>query len=242
MKVSVTLMFFIAVTLTVSCKKAGLFQEAGITTKAILPVDSFDEIILNDKINLILTYDSVEKVTIEAGKNLIRNINLTVSGKKLNIHDNNAYKWSRNLDYTINVYVSSNTLTKVSYYGAGNVSTTNTWATNEFTFDSWTGVGSVNLQLDCETAQLFIRMANADLTVHGKSGYTRIYCADQGSMDLKDFESQDIQMDYRSIRNSSVYATRLLNASVLYKGNVFYRGTPEVKSVYTNSGRLIPLP
>lgn len=236
------MILIVVMVIPVSCKKAGLFREAGAATKMPLTLKTFDEIVLNDKINLILTYDSTEAVVVEAGKNLIDDINLTVTGNKLNIHDNNAYKWSRNLDYVINVYVSSRTLKKISYYGAGNVRMTNTWKNEEFVFDSWTGVGSADLNLDCAIAEFIIRMANADITVQGKSGFTKIYCADQGSMDLRNFDSQDIHIDYRSLRNSFVYATRFLDAIILYKGNVYYRGSPEIKSVYNSTGRLLPSP
>jgi hypothetical protein len=224
------------------CKKSGLFQGAGTMSKVKMTVSDFNEIVLNDKVNLILTYDTDEQVILEAGDNLIEDISLSVRDNKLIINDNNKFKWSRDLDYVINVYVSSSHVNRLSYYGAGNVSSTNTWKANKFTIDSWTGIGTIDLSLEAENTELIVRMANADIRLKGKSRFTSIYCADYGTVDLKDFESEEISMDYRSIRNSTIYVTKLLTAKILYKGDVFYRGSPVIESTLNSSGKLVVLP
>ncbi|RYY18833.1 MAG: DUF2807 domain-containing protein [Chitinophagaceae bacterium] len=229
-------------TLVPACKKSGLFQGAGTTNKLKVEVSNFNEIVLNDKINLILTYDSTELVTIEAGANLLNGIILNVRDNKLIINDNNKYKWSRNLDYTINVYVSRTNLDRITYYGAGNIRTTNTWKADSFTIDSWTGIGTIAMDLECNYAGLIIRMANADIRLKGKSKQTSIYCADYGTLALQEFESGIVTMNYRSIRSSTIYVTKQLDAEILYKGDVYYRGTPVVKSILNSTGKLIFLP
>jgi hypothetical protein len=225
-----------------ACKKSGLFQGAGTIKKVKVSVSDFSEIVLNDKVNLVLTYDSIERVEIEAGEHLISDISVSVSDNKLIINDNNKFKWSRNLDYTINVYVSRTQLDRIIYYGAGNIKSTNTWKAPKFTIDSWTGIGSIGMSLESGYTELIIRMANADIKLKGKSKVTNIYCADYGTLDLKDFESEEINMDYRSIRSSSIYVTKLLNAEILYKGDVYYRGSPTIKSTFNSTGKLIVLP
>ena len=225
-----------------ACNKSGLFQGAGTIKKVKVDVSDFREIILNDKVNLILTYDSIEQVAVEAGENLIGDISLSVRDNKIIISDDNKFKWSRNLDYSINVYVSSTLLDRITYYGAGNITSTNTWKASKFTIDSWTGIGTINMSLESDYTELIIRMANADIKLMGKSKVTSIYCADYGTLDLKDFESEEISMDYRSVRSSTIYVTKLLNAEILYKGDVYYRGTPLIKSTFNSTGKLIVLP
>ena len=232
----------LVVLLLPACKKSGLFQGAGAIKKVKVQVSDFREILLNDKVNLILTYDSVEQVEIEAGEHLMDGIDVNVSDNKLIISDNNKFKWSRNLDYTINVYVSRTHLDRIIYYGAGNIKTTNTWKVSKFSIDSWKGIGTIEMSLESDYTELIIRMANADIKLKGKSKVTSIYCADYGTLDLKDFESETISMDYRSIRNSTIYVTKLLNAEILYKGDVYYRGTPTIKSTFNSTGKLIVLP
>lgn len=236
------LMIVITTLVLPGCKKSGLFEGAGNLSKVKVSVGSFNEIVLNDKVNLILTYDSVEQVSLEAGENLMEEIKLTVLDNKLIINDNNKLKWSRDLDYVINVYVRSSRLSRLSYYGAGDIRSTNTWKAEKFTIDSWTGIGTIDLSLESGNTELIVRMANANIRLKGKSRYTSIYCADYGTVDLEHFESEEIGMDYRSIRNSTIYVTKMLTAKILYKGDVFYRGTPAINATLNSSGKLIVLP
>lgn len=225
-----------------ACKKSGLFEGAGKIKKVKVDVSDFREIELNDKINLILTYDSVESISVEAGENLLSDIILAVRDNNLIINDNNKFKWSRDLDYSINVYISRTNLDRITYYGAGNILSTNTWKSERFSIDSWTGIGTIQMSLDAGYTELIIRTANADIKLSGKSKSTSIYCADYGTLDLKEFESEEINMNYRSIRSSTIYATKILNADILYKGDVYYRGTPVIKSAFSSTGKLLALP
>jgi hypothetical protein len=234
--------FILLIIFLPGCKKSGFFIKAGDIKTVILQMEDFEEIILNDKINLVLTYDTINQISLKAGENLIHDIETSVADKKLTIRDNNKYKWTRDLDYNISVHVSSDHLRKISYHGAGNITTTNVLKANEFIVDSWTGIGSFNLQLESGYTELIIRMANADFTLKGTSRFTRVYCADHGSVNLRDFKSNEMLIDYRSIRNSSIYVTSFLTANILYKGNIYYRGDPELKPFYNSSGKLIPDP
>jgi hypothetical protein len=225
-----------------SCRKAGLFEKAGPVKSEIRPLTTFNEIILNDKVNLILTYDTIKAVRVETGENLLTGIETLVKDNVLTISDKNEFKWSRKLDYVINVHVSTDMLKRITYYGAGNISSTNVYQANEFIVDSWTGTGSINLKLKARHTELIIRMANADITVHGESGFTGIYCADHGSMDLRNFPSEQMTMDHRSIRNSTIHVTRFLTSNILYKGNVYYLGSPQIEANHHSSGKLIHLP
>jgi Putative auto-transporter adhesin, head GIN domain len=223
------------------CKKSGFFMKEGDMTRTKVSLPDFNEIELHDRINLVLIQDSLnENVEIEAGKNILQHLEVLVTENKLTLRDKSRFRWTRDLDYTITVYITKRTFRQITYYGAGNITSLNTLKVPVFTIDSYTGTGSIKLQLDAPQAEFHIRMANADITVEGKAQYTRLYCADHGSVDLSNFSTNEMTMDYRSIRNSYVNVSNLLTANMLYKGNVYYLGRPEVKALYTNSGKLIP--
>lgn len=236
------LFIFCATILFQGCKKDGLFFTAGETRLVTVKLTSFSEVQLYDKVNLVLTYDSIESVSVEAGENLLTGVSANVTDGKLVIHDNNKMKWARDLDYSITVYVHSRSLNRLTYFGAGDVRTTNTWKGDELYVDSWTGIGTIDLDIECGYAELFIRMANANFRIRGSSPRTRMYCADYGSMDLSGFATELMNLDYRSIRNSTINVTRLLSAKLLYKGNVYYYGNPQLDVDNQSSGQLIHLP
>lgn len=223
------------------CKKSGFFMKEGDITRALISLPDFDEIELHDRINLVLIQDSInEGVVIEAGENIIPHLELTVTDKKLSIKDKTKFRWTRDLNYKVTAFVTKRNFRQVSYYGAGNISSGNVLNLPLFTFDSWTGTGSIRLNMEVVYSEFHIRMANADITVEGKGDFTRLYCADHGSVDLSNFSTNEMVMDYRSIRDSYINVKKLLSANMLYKGNVFYRGQPDINPVFTSSGRLIP--
>src|SRR5688500_5133837 len=78
----------VVVCLFSACKKSGLFEGAGTVKRISVNVADFNEIVLNDKVNLILTYDSIESVKLEAGENLLDDIGISVTDHKLTINDN----------------------------------------------------------------------------------------------------------------------------------------------------------
>lgn len=228
--------------LTNSCKKDGCAFSPGTNTRETRNLLGFDEIILYDKINLFLTYDSVQQVTVEAGKNLLSDVRADVENNVLTIKNDNKCNLFLNPGYQINVYVSGNRLQKIDYYGAGNITSTNTLYMPKFTVDSWYGTGSIKLSLVTNQANVIVRNNNADITLTGQSDDTYIYCAEAGSINLVDFISGNVNVEHKSIRDVYVNVTGSLRAKILYKGNIFYKGTPaRIDTLTTNSGTLIHL-
>ena len=61
-----------------ACKKPGCFGSAGNITIIIRPLPSFNELVIADNINLVLTQGAEEKMEIEGPQNIIANITGTV--------------------------------------------------------------------------------------------------------------------------------------------------------------------
>lgn len=225
-----------------ACNKPGFFENSGEMTTRSRSLPAVHEVVLYDKVNLVLTQDSAESVEVETGKNLQDGIETSAIGNRLIIRDNNKYKWMRNLSAIPTVYIHSNAFRAVTYFGAGNITTTNTLIAESFSIDSWTGTGSLKLRLNASRTDVTIRNGNADLVLQGKTGFNQVYCADQGKLDLRNFITGDLVIDYRSIQDSYVQATNLLSARIHYKGNLYYTGQPVgIQLIQDNTGRLIRL-
>ncbi|HTQ26948.1 MAG TPA: DUF2807 domain-containing protein, partial [Puia sp.] len=192
--------------------------------------------------NLVLTQDTVQTVSISGDKNLMAGIQTDVSDSTLTIRDRNGCNWLRSPGYEISVFVSENLLRYVTYYGAGNISSTNTLYAPQFTVDSWSGTGAVNIRVNSQDLTAIVRNANASIKVSGSAYNAFIYCADAGSVDLSGLPSTNVSIDQKSVRDSYVNVSGTLQASVVYRGNVYYEGSPtSVDSLITSSGRLIHL-
>jgi hypothetical protein len=227
----------------VSCSRFDCPLGAGSSATESRAIPIFTKIILSDKINLVLTQDSFQTVKVVAGKNLMRGIQTSVLDSVLTIQNNNTCNWLMNPDYQIDVYISSNLLQYISYYGSGNVSCTNTLRAAQFTFDSWIGTGPAELDLIADQTNVYIRNNNASVTISGQSANTMIYCAAAGSVDMKNFTSANMYIEQKSVRDIYVNVTNLLQAYIVFKGSLYYSGNPSIiDTVITSSGRLIHLP
>lgn len=216
-------------------------MHSGATASESRSLPSFNQIVLNGKINLILTQDSTQQVTVSAGKNLLPGVQTLVSGNVLTIQDNNTCLL-RDPSDQVNIYISSNQWQELDYYGAGDVSSTNTLQTSQFTVDCWVGSGTIRLDLQAGEVNALVRNENATVVLTGTADSAYVYCGDAGSVDLSGFATDAVGVDHESIRAISVNASRALHANIVYKGNVYYKNDPPLIDTFiTSTGRLIHL-
>jgi hypothetical protein len=237
--------FFVQVMLIacLACNRDSCPFSAGKNSSQTRNLPAFSSIVLNDKINLILTQDTVQSITVSGDNNLLPGIHTDVTDGTLTIENRNGCNFLRDPGYVINVYVATSRLQYITYYGAGNITSTNTLNAGEFTVDSWTGTGSVNLMVNCGLFRANVRNANATITVSGQATAVSVYCAEAGSVNLINLSAVDVYVDQKSVRDSYVNVSGQLRADIVYLGNLYYQGNPtKIDTLITSSGRLIHLP
>jgi hypothetical protein len=228
---------------TTSCSPESCPLNAGNTSSENRDLPSFQEISLLDKIDLILTPDSVQSIRVVAGKNLLSAITTSVSEGILTVADNNHCKLLRTDASPVQVYISTGQLQKISYMGAGNVSSTDTIRNTVFTIDCANGSGSINLKIVADSVNSIIRTRNTDITLSGHGSYVYVYCAEEGDANFSQFQARTVSVISKTLRDIYVNVSDSLDASVLYKGNVYYLGNPiSIQSTVSNSGKLIQVP
>ncbi len=236
------LLLMLLLFLAAGCDKSGTncFSSTGeiVRQERILP--AFDSITMNDNVNVILTYDSVSRVEVEAGKNIIDGIYTEVVDRNLVIGNHNICNWTRSYDKPINVYVSVDYLWKVYYYSSGDLRTANTLPFDSLKVEVWGGCGTIDLDVDLFTGYFIENLGTADFKLRGSCGICYIYSGEYGP-----FHCEDLDIGYCFVTTISsndcwVNATRTLGATIGGIGNVYYSGNPD--SVYytiTGQGKLI---
>jgi hypothetical protein len=226
-----------------SCKKPGCFDHGGHTTILAKSIQPFDELVLNDDINVILTQDSVEALKIEAPENIQPNIIATVSNKILTISNTTECRWLRNPGETINVYLSFKSLQRIDYRGSGNITNTDTLRLDVLQIESRTGAGNIELTIDNRYTGSYIYLENAEVILHGKSQSCYTYTNARGKIDFNDFIAKQMVIEYGGLADTYIHVTDSLDAIIWYKGNLLYKGNPVVsRSDYYSTGRLIHEP
>jgi hypothetical protein len=113
----IILLIFSVIFFTSGCGKNGCLKNAGAVKTTVRQPGSFNEIMLYDKIDVVLTQDSVQQIKIESGENMLPNIETTVIDNVLTVRDNSSCKWVRDLDEKITVYISTPKLQQIIYHG-----------------------------------------------------------------------------------------------------------------------------
>lgn len=238
------ILFFAVVPLSMAaCGKGICLQGTGEIATETRTIAPFKEIALYNRVNVILTQDTVNQIQVEAGRHLLSGIETTVADNVLTIADKNTCNWARDLDNRINVYIHTNNLQKITYYGSGDVTSTNTLQAEKITIDSWEGVGSFKLNMNVINCDVILRQNNADVTLSGHCDSAYVYQGDQGKADLRNLVCREVWVDHKGVYDTYVYATEGILANIFYKGNVYVRGNPGKKDITTtNSGKLISIP
>lgn len=226
-----------------ACKKDGgtCLSNTGQIIIQDRQVGDFDSISMNDYANVILTQDTVNRVRVEAGQNIIQGITTQVIDHLLIIHNHNTCNWLRSYNSPINVYVSVKNLWKVIYNSSGNLTSTNSIASDIFMVDAWGGCGTINLELKNKNGYFIQHMGTANFILRGRCNINSIYAGDFGS-----FQCKELLTGYTFIKNYGsndcyISASRYMDATIGSIGNIYYTGEPD--TVYTHiygSGEVIP--
>jgi len=225
-----------------ACNKSGVncVENTGTIIRQERQVTNFDSIDIRDYVNLILTQDSVKKVTVEAGENIISGITTKVVNGELRIRNTNTCNWLRSYSKPVNVYVSTYGLRKIYYIASGNVTSTNTIRGDTLSVVVEEGCGSINLALDIYQGFFVLQKGTADFNLHGHCGISSIYSGDLGF-----FQCKNLQTGYTFITNSGsndiyVNVAYELGVTINSIGNIYYTGNPaKVTAKINGTGRLI---
>lgn len=232
--------FFLLFLLFTGCKKNSCFGEAGAVVRVTRAASALHEIELNGNIDLILTQDTVEGITIEAPQHIEPNITAHIENGVLALKNDGSCTWLRNASEKVTVYVHLKKLEKLLYAGSGNVTSTNTLIADNIMFYSEKGAGTIDVHLNAVQTFSYIMDENADVVLHGTSDVCWSYTNARGSIDFGDFTVKKLIIEYGSVRDATINVTEDLNSIIYYKGNLFYKGNPVItKDEVHSSGRLI---
>ena len=226
----------------VSCNKGGMcFSNSGSVIMQERAVTPFDSIDLGDNVDLILTQDTVDRITIEAGSKIISGITTDIHSRQLVIRNLNTCNWLRSYDKPLNAHVSVRNLWKIYYNGAGNVNSTNTLSGDSVKLEIWGGCGTINLTLNYNQGWFGLFLGTADYNLHGNCNMTSIYMSDMGLCQAKDLKTRYCNVTTRGSNNCYVNVSVSLYAIIENIGSVYYTGNPaSVSGKITGSGVLEP--
>ena len=221
------------------------FQTAGDIIQQEIDVPIFSRILVQKKVELIISEGPVQKVIVETGKNLMPDIEIQVIDNQIILENHNTCNIVRDYGLT-KVYITSPNITEIR-----NASELNVTSNGILTFPSlylrstgekakFLGVGDWHLTIENENVVIwsngistfFINGTTTNLNISFTDGDTRF--------EGENFIAQNVKVSQVSSNDILINPIRSLKGSIHSVGNVISFNTPPIVEVDVQSkGELI---
>ncbi len=202
--------------------------------------DYFDKINLKDNIDVVFHRDTLFRIEVMAGQNLIDGIITEQSGSTIYIRNENRCNWMRSFKNKYTVHIYSPTISKVDAYGAGDFICADTIVCPEFSFDSWNASGTANLLFHCDKIHLNNNIGRMTFNAIGFSAVSFYYINDTGVLDAHELQSDLVYIRSVTTGFCKVNVQKELGVEIRYTGNIYYYGNPyKIDQQITGAGQLV---
>jgi hypothetical protein len=213
------------------------FQKSGSIIQQDIVVDSFDKILVNRDIELILKEDDNQKVTIETGENLLNDVVAEVIDGTLILTDNNTCNYVRDYGVT-KVYVNAPNIAEIRSSTQYDVSSDGvlTYPNLNILSEDFGAAGSFNVgdfRLQIDNTSLNVVFNN--ISICYVSGQTEnlnvIFASGTSRFEGRNLIAQKVAFSNRSSNDMIVNPQQELSGQILGIGDVISTNTPPIVNV-----------
>lgn len=232
-------LFLVAVVLFVSCKKPEnrtCFKLLGPETSREIPLSTFDRLDLREHVKYVLIQDSLDKVVLKGGKNLLNLIEVETTGGLLTIENKNRCGFLRNAKKVVVAEIHFTSLINIRFIGTESLTAQGTIYTDYFTFYSRDGAGDVILDLNAIEINAEANHGWCNFTMTGKTKFARICAKSNSYCNVSGLQVTDsLYVASETVGDIKVNADNvLLRGYITESGNILYKGTPSGIDVLLN--------
>lgn len=203
----------------------------------------FTSIDLADRFDLELIPDSVDRVIVETGDRLLEQVRTEVVGTTLVIRDNNTCNWVRRFDVTMVAHVHCKALRELVCRGSGRVTCSDTLEAQAFNVQFFGANSEVQLSLRADVCVVGNNLGPSDVDLSGRVRELRLYNGDNGRIDSRAMQADDVLVNNSAISDLHVRADVNVGAEITGSGDVYWEGGgQELWTNITGTGRLIHVP
>lgn len=245
MKLTKHIIFIVFIPLLWACNKSecpDCLKSTGeiITEERIL--SEFNKVIVYSRINLNLIQDTVNKIIIEAGENLLPKIITEINDGFLTIRDDNKCNWVRSYKNEINITLYCKTLNLIDCRTTGYVRGLNTFQVDTFDVNAWDGNPEIKFDIIAKSTYVRMHTGPGSVELSGTSGQAYYYSRAYGPINCKNLITPYAFIDIRCVSDAYIYSNSLIEGEIGYIGNVYYAGNPQILEVNMwHDGKLLPI-
>lgn len=217
--------------LVFACKKPEnrtCFKLLGSETTKEIPLASFDRLDLREHVEYVLIQDSLDKVVLKGGKNLLNLIEVKSESGLLTIENKNRCGFLRNAKKVVVAEIHFTKLLNIRFIGTEPLRTQGTIHTDYFTFYSRDGAGDVTLDLNAIEINAEANHGWCNFTLTGVTQKARICAKSNSYCDVSGLTVTDsLYVASETVGDIKVNANNLMiYGYITQSGNILYRGTP----------------
>ena len=227
-----------------SCKKSDptdCFKSTGADVTQERPATTFDKIILNDNVNLVLTQGEDYSISVRGGKNVLKKVRTDIDDRVLKIENRNSCNWMRNFNREITVYANFKTIQEIEYRGSGDIACTNTIVQDSLMLQVWEGAGKVEMDIDMTRNYIYFHIGTADVYYRGNAHLSYVTGSSFGPIYAQNLKSTFTFIANHGSNNCYVQAGTRIEATISSLGSIYYWGDAEEQLVNTGSGSLVKM-
>lgn len=247
MKKLLYIAYFLLVIIACDSENAGnCFQTTGGIVQEEVVVSSFDKILVNKDVELVIKEGAVHKVIIETGKNLLSDVDILVTDEELILTDNNSCNYVR--DYGITkIFVTAPNITEIRSSTQYDISSDGVLTYPSLKIlsedfgapDSFT-VGNFRLEIDNSSFSLvFNNLSNCYIS--GKTNNLNVnFASGDGRFEGANLEAQHVNVNHRGTNDMIVNPQQSIKGVIRSNGDVISKNEPSIIEVdILFKGRLI---
>jgi hypothetical protein len=235
-----------------SCKKepspGDCFKTTGSLTSEERIISGFHNVVLKNNVNLFLKNGVANKLTVEAGKNLLSKIKTEVNENgNLVLSNENRCNWIRNYNTPVNVYLEYNGSFDTLFYASiGDVENQEGVDTlffgDNFCIQIDEGAGDFDLNIKTGFLRLIFNYGTCNVNLTGKASIVSVFSGAWGQIDITGVDCPKAWVINSSSNDMYLYASEELVATTRALGNIYVSGNPKVEFHQEGEGNIILVP
>ncbi len=229
------------------CKKPEdrtCMKKAGEESMQEFYMKGIKKLYLREQIVFHLVQDTVEKIVLKGGKNLLNQIHIEHGEDGWEIRNDNRCQFLRSYKKKVYAEIHFIDIHKIRFEGTETLTNKDTMNVGSFNLLMRDGAGSVDLKIITGWLNVGVTSGFGDFKLQGRTNFAQLFTKGNGYGDALGLKVKDsINVRQESAGSIKVNADKtVLNSLILSNGNVWYKGKPErIKAVFQGKGQLLQM-
>lgn len=226
MKLKSYILLFLLALLFASCDD--IWLSSGDIVKEDFNIDEYNKILIKSNFEIYLKQGNEHKIEIEAGENLIPNIEFDInSDMELSISDNNKYNWLRGYD-KIKLYLSFEELIFVTIKSTSRVETIDTISAPEINIFAIGEYADFDMKINSDRTYLVVSESSGGYyKLSGNTYHFDFWARGSSIINAKEFYCTKSQAISESIGDCYINVANAIDVEISNSGYIYYLGNPQ---------------